>query len=55
MGSELLRWAIGTFVLLMINISVIAYGYGKLNQKVTDLCGRLKELPCQHPAKKDCP
>ena len=30
--------------LAMVNISVFAYGYGKLGQKVSDLCRRVGRL-----------
>ena len=30
--------------LAMVNISVFAYGYGKLNQRVADLCQRVGRL-----------
>lgn len=53
MDSELARWLIGLFALVLIQIAIFAYGYGKLTQKVTDLCGRVNKLPCQLNRSKD--
>ena len=31
-------------VLVIVNIGVVSYGYGKLTQKVLDLCDRVTKL-----------
>jgi len=35
---------IGIGFALVVQIGLFAYGYGKLNQKVSDLCGRISRL-----------
>ena len=35
---------VGVMSLLAVNIALVSYSYGKLNQKVTDLCGRMKKV-----------
>lgn len=47
---------IGVGVLVVINIGVAAYSYGKLSQKVSDLCRRVGRLEDAHnPYSKDKP
>ena len=33
-----------TLALLLVNLAGVAYSYGKLNQKVNDLCNRVARL-----------
>ena len=35
---------IGVGALVIVNIIIAAYGYGRLNQKVCDLCRRMDRL-----------
>ena len=36
--------SIGTVGLVVINIAAVAYSYGKLSQKVSDLCRRIDRV-----------
>lgn len=37
-------WSIGIIGIVGVNIGLVAYTYGKLNQKVSDLCRRVTRL-----------
>ena len=37
-------WVVSIVVLIVINIAVAAYGYGRLSQKVSDLVRRITRL-----------
>lgn len=44
MESQIVAALIGVGGLVIVNIIVAAYGYGRLNQKVCDLCRRVDRL-----------
>lgn len=44
MEAQIAAALIGVGVLVFINIVIAAYGYGRLNQKVCDLCRRMDRL-----------
>ena len=44
MDSTIIGAIIGVIVLVLINIAVVAYSYGKVCQKVSDLCRRVSRL-----------
>lgn len=35
---------IGVIILISVNIAAVAFSYGKLSQKVTDLCQRIDRI-----------
>lgn len=38
------NWTVGVIILIITNIAVAAYGYGKLHQKVSDVYRRIERL-----------
>ena len=44
MEAQIVAALIGVGALVIINIIIAAYGYGRLNQKVCDLCRRVDQL-----------
>ena len=38
---------IGILTLIVVNIGAVAYSYGKLSQKVSDLCRRVERIERQ--------
>ena len=44
MTDSVLFGFISIAVLVIINIAIVAYGYGKLSQKVNDACRRIGRL-----------
>ena len=44
MEAQIVAALIGVGALVIINIIIAAYGYGRLNQKVCDLCRRVDRL-----------
>ncbi len=40
-------YIIPILVLLVTNLVVVAFGYGKLNQKVSDICKEFTETKCK--------
>jgi hypothetical protein len=44
MSASVLLSFIGIALLVVINIAAVAFSYGKLNQKVNDLCRRVDRI-----------
>lgn len=44
METQIVAALIGVGAMVLINIIIAAYGYGRLNQKVSDFCRRLEKV-----------
>ena len=52
MGVEHIASFITLGLLALVNLAAVAYSYGKLTQKVNDLCGRMSRLEKQENSRR---